>query len=563
MSRLARFAKELRRRKVFRAAGAYLVMAFITMQVVDAVFPYLPLPDTAGTLVIVLLTLGFPITLGLAWTLEWTPSGIRRELPPADSEELRGGWPSDTRPREIRSDSIAVLPFENLSADSDNEYFSDGVTEDITASIARVRGLRVVSRTSVLRYKEGRRPLEVVARELGVATVVTGSVRRSGRRIRIVAQVVDARSESHLWAETYDRDLEDVFRVQSEVAAQVASAVRRELSPSDRSRIEARGTSDPEAYDLLLRARFLWNLRSEEAVADSVELLRKALERDPDFALAHVGLADAYTILGIYGAEAPQKVFPAAKAAADAALAVDATLGEAVASKACVSAVFDWDWSAAERGFKRAIELSPSYATAHQWYAINALAPQGRFADAMAELSRARELDPASFAISVSEGIVSLYARRYEEAASVLESVEERHPRFALVHYFLAQCHEGQGRLADALEHAEKAAHLSDRSPESLAAHGYVLGVAGHEDRAEAVLERLEALAGRRYVSRVLLAQVHLGLGRDDAAFEQLELARADRATDLVWLGVRPMYDRVRGDPHFSALISELGLPVA
>jgi tetratricopeptide (TPR) repeat protein len=417
-----------------------------------------------------------------------------------------------------------------------------------------------VSRTSVLQYKDSPRPIAAVAGELGVATVVTGSVRRSGGRIRVVAQVVDARREDHLWAETYDREIENVFGVQSEVAAQVANAVQRELSPTDRSSIELRGTSDPQAYDLFLRARFLWNLRNEAAVGDSVELFRRALDRDPGFALAQTGLADAYTVLGIYGARAPADVFPAAKEAASAALTVDPAMGEAVASRACVAAVFDWDWSHAEEEFLRAIELAPSHATAYQWYAMNVLAPQARFDDAEVELARARELDPASFAISVSEGIVSLYSRHYAEAVDTLEALEERHPRFALVHYFLAQCHVAEGRADKALEHAQKAVELSDRSPESLAAHGFVLGTVGRQDEAEAVLARLSNLAERRYVSQVLAAQVLIGLGRGDEALTRLARAQDERATDLIWLGVRPMYDGLRDSDRFAVVLSSLGL---
>jgi TolB-like protein/Flp pilus assembly protein TadD len=544
---LSRLARELRRRRVFRAAGVYLVTAFVVLQVVDAAFPYLPLPRSAGTLVLLLLAIGFPITLVLAWALEWTPEGLRKELP---SPEI-----------ELRDDSIAVLPFENLSPEPENEYFSDGITEDITAAIAHIRGLRVLSRSSVLQYKNSQRPLGQIARELGAARLVTGSVRKAGGRIRIVAQVVDARTEAHTWAETYDRDLEDVFQVQSEVAAQVAGAVRRELSPDDLTRIQIRGTKVPQAYDLCLRARFLWNLRNENAVADSVEIFRRALALDPDFALAHVGLADAYTVLGIYGARAPAEVFPAARAAAQAALVVDSDLGEAIASEACVTAVYDWDWARGEKAFRKAIRLSPSYATAHQWYAMNLLAPLSRFDDARSELARAREIDPGSFAIAASQGIVSLYARDYDGALATLEAVDRTHPRFALVHYFLTQCHAAAGRVERSLEHGRRATELADRSPETLAVHAYALGLSGRRQDAEAALERLTALTDKRYVSRVLFAQVLLGLGRTEEALDDLERALEDKATDLIWLGVRPMYDPLRTSERFRKLMSAVGLP--
>jgi serine/threonine-protein kinase len=546
IERLSLLVRELRRRKVVRAAGMYLVAAFVALQVVDAAFPYLPLPQSAGTLVLVVLAIGFPLSLALAWALEWTPEGLRRELPAPDLA--------------LRADSIAVLPFENLGPDTESEYFSDGVTEDITASIARIRGLRVLSRSSVIQYTSGRRPLGEVAKELGAATLVTGSVRKAGGRLRIVAQVVDARTEAQIWSQTYDREMQDVFEVQSEVAAQVAGAVRRELSPDDQTRIQIRGTKDPQAYDLCLRARFLWNLRNENAVADSVELFLRALERDPDFALAHVGLADAYSILGIYGARAPDAVFPAARAAADQALRVDPDLGEAMASRACVTAVYDWEWVKAEKEFRRAIKLSPSHPTAHQWYAMNLLAPLSRFDDALTELARARDLDPGSFAISASQGLISLYARDYEGAVAALEAVDERHPRFALVHYFLTQCHAAAGRMDRSLEHARRAMELADRSPETMAVNGYVLGLSGRGEEAEAVLGRLSALAEKRYVSKVLPAQVLLGLERENEALDHLEAALQARATDLIWLGVRPMYDPLRDNPRFREVVSATGV---
>jgi TolB-like protein/Tfp pilus assembly protein PilF len=558
VNRIADLLQELRRRKVFRAAGMYLVAAFIAVQVVDAVFPLLPLPERAGTLVLELLAVGFPIAVGLAWALELTPGGLRWEL---TKEEVAAIGSVDAPSRKpLRRDSIAVLPFENLTPDLENEYFSDGITEDIIASIARVRGLRVLSRSSVIPYKDSRRPLGEIARELGVGTVVTGTVRRSGWRVRIVARVVDALDEGHLWSETYDRDLEDVFRVQSEVASQVAGVVQRELSPADRSRIELRGTTDPEAYDLYLRARFLWNARDRDAIVDSIELFQRALEHDPDFALAHAGLADAYVVLGIYGTHPPTTVFPAAKASIDAALSIDPQLGEAMAARSCVAAIYDWDWAGAEAGCRRAVELSPSYATAHQWYAMNILSAQGRFDDAFAALDRASRLDPASMAIAMGRGIVRFYARDYDRAIAELQAVERSHPRFARVHYFLAQCHAAKGEMHRSVTHTRQALESSRASSESLAVHAHVLARCGNPKPAGQYLDKLLARADRSYVSPTLIAQVMIGLDRTDEALDYLEAAAEGRATDLIWLGIRPVYDPLRGLPRFDAVLGRMGL---
>ena len=565
-SRLKSILDELSRRKVISSAGWYLGTAFLTMQVVEVVFPYLPLadPDRAGSIVLALLAIGFPLAMLLSWVFDITPPRLRRELP-RETEvgtALSLGSPDATTPaqRELRPDSVAVLPFENLSNDPENEYFTDGITDDIIMSIAHIRGLRVLSRSSVMKYKgAGLGPGEI-ASELGVGTIVSGSIRRSESRIRIVAEVMDARADDRLWSETYDRDLEDFFEIQSDVAARIATAVELELSVSDKARIERRGTTDPGAYDLYLRARNLWNQRTEGAVTESVRYLERALERDPDFALAHSGLAEAYVVLGIYGVRSPEVAFEAARASARTALDIDPVLGEAVAADACVKGVYDWDWSVAEQRFEEALDLAPSYPTAHQWYALNVLAPQGRFGDAFQELQKANELDPASSAIAVGRGIVALYARDYKMAVKEFEAVATVHPRFAPVHFFLGQCHGQTGSPSSAIQSLERAVTLSEETSETLAALGHTLALAGRGDAAAAVLARLEERATRAYVSPALRAQVLIGMGRLDESLALLDGAVAARATDMIWIGVRPTYDPLRSDARFTKLLARVGL---
>jgi TolB-like protein/Tfp pilus assembly protein PilF len=557
-----RLIEELRRRKVLPTAGIYLAAAFVAMQVVDAVFPYLPLqdPDAAGRLVLAVLTIGFPIALGLAWFLEVTPPQLRLELPREEANGFPPEEPVRKRATELRRDSVAVLPFENLSDDPENAYFSDGITDDIITSVAHIKGLRVLSRTSVMQYKGVNRHASDIGAELGVGTLVMGSVRRSGKRIRIVAEVVDAHNDDHLWTATYDRDLEDIFQVQSEVASKIGHAVQRELSSIDKQRIELRGTSNPEAYDLYLRARFLWNQRTEASSAESVRYFREALALDPDFALAHSGLADAYTILGIYGARAPKEVLEEAKQQAEMALSIDPTLGEAIAAKACVAGVLDWDWDRAERDFQEALELAPSYPTAHQWYAMNVLTPQRRFAEARAQLRRARELDPASSAIAASHGIITFFSGDLEAAASELEVVRKLHPRFALVYSFLGQCYELTGQLERSFHTLREAVELAEDSSETLATLGHALARGGQTAQAEEILGRLDERATKRYVSQVLPALVLIGLGRHDDALDRLDQAARVRASDLIWIRVRPVYTPLADEPRFRAIVDEIGL---
>jgi serine/threonine-protein kinase len=399
-----------------------------------------------------------------------------------------------------------------------------------------------------------------IAAELGVATIVTGSVRRSDGRLRIVVQVVDGHDESHRWSETYDRSLGDVFQIQSEVAAHVAAAVRKELSHADKDRITARGTADGEAYDLYLRARFLWNRRDVSSVEASIGFFRQAADRDPRFALAHAGMADALVVLGIYGVRAPADAYPLARAEAERALAIDPTLGEAIASTACVRAIYDWKWVEAEAAFQRAVAWAPSYATAHQWYATMVLTPQRRFAEALSELEHAHELDPESPVVAASRGIVRFYQREYARARSEIEAVVGAHPHFGLAHYFLAMCHEAEGSAARAASAAAEAVRLSGGSAETLATHGHALARMGRTAEAEAILGELRARASSRYVSPVLIALVLVGMGRTDEALTELECGVEARATELIWLGVRPTWSELGRSDRFRAVLARVGL---
>jgi len=523
------------------------------MQVVEVVVPYAGMPDTVGTAVLIVLTVGFPVALTLSWVLDLTPPRVQLE----DTESAARA--SGTEERPLRPDSVAVLPFENRSDDPEDAYFSDGITDDIITSIAHIHGLRVLSRTSSMVYRGAALTIPQVARELGVATVVTGSVRRHGSRVRVMAEVLDARSDDHLWADTYDRELQDIFEVQSEIATEIARAVERELSVADRRRIQIRGTQDSEAYDLYLRARFLWNQRTEAAVAEGIRFYRRALERDPGFALAHAGLADAYAVLGIYGMRDPGEVLEAARASAEAALEIEPHLGEALAVRACVAGIYDWKWAAAEDEYRRAVEFAPSYATAYQWYAINLLAPHRRFDEAHEQLALARELDPASSAISVSQAIIHFYERDLERALHEFELLVRVHPRFSLAHLFLGHTRELTGDAEGALDALSKAAMLGEESSETLSALGCALAGAGRRPEAERILSRLVERSGRQYVSPALIAQVYIGLGRTDEALDRLEEAVRCRATDLIWLKVRPVYDGLHDSPRFQVLEQALG----
>ena len=575
--RIGHFFRELSRRHVFRVAAVYAAVAFVIFQAADLIFAALRLPDWAFTLVVVLGILGAPIAIVLAWAYDLTPQGVVRTQAAADSDESQGTRPptatplsrqistaareSPFEPDALSRTAVAVLPFANLSGDAESDYFSDGITDDVITCLSKVPGLKVISRTSVMQYRKPAGNLKGIARELGVGSVLEGSVRRAGERVRITGQLIDARTDEHLWAETYDRNLEDVFAIQSDVALQIASALRAELTPADDERLRHSPTHSIEAYDLYLRGRHLWNRRTADDLRKCVGYFQRALEVDPNFALASAGLADAWVLLGVYGVEAPEQAMRRAREAADRALASDPTVAEALAARACVRACYDWDWNAAEREFRHAGRVAPMYGTAHQWFAMHCLTPQARFEEALEQLGLAYEIDPLSPAVRASRGVVHYFAGQSSKAATEYRGVLETHPEFALARYFHGQALEALGRMDEAVAELEEAARLTSGSPEVVAALGHALARGGDRDRALAQLEGLLARAEHAYVSPVLTAQIHIGLGDSRGALADLARARTSKAADLIWLAVRPVFAPLHGDPEFRSLLDSIGLP--
>jgi serine/threonine protein kinase/Tfp pilus assembly protein PilF len=464
---------------------------------------------------------------------------------------------AETRPARR---GIAVLPFDNLSHDRENAYFSDGLTEEIITALSRVPALRVVSRTSVMQYKDVKKSLRDIARELEVDTVVEGSVRKAGDRVRITAQAIDGRGDEHLWSETYDRQLEDIFEIQSDVASRICDAIRAELSETEKADLAQPGTSDVAAYDLYLKARYLWNQRTPSGLHASVGYFRKAIGRDAAFALAHAGLADSYVMLGVYGASPPHEVMVAAKQAAAGALAIDPTLPRALTARACVRATYDWDWAGAEQDFKTALQHDPGDATTHQWYATNVLVPRRRFEEARREVEEAARLEPLSPAIAASSGVTAYFARDYERAMETYANALTLHPNSGLIHYFMGQCEVERGRLAEALQALQRAMELTPPSSEIMAALGHCHASAGNTRQATDILSQLEHRATSGWVSPVLLAQVLTALGDHEAALRKLDEAVELRASDLIWLAVRPVFDPLRSEPRFAELLKAIGL---
>ncbi len=474
-----------------------------------------------------------------------------------DGSSATGSIPAAGRPAPDLQ-SLAVLPFVNTSKDPEDDYLSDGITEELIHALAGVEGLRVVARSSAFVFKGRSEDVRVVGQRLGVGTVLEGSVRRAGNRLRVTAQLVNVADGYQLWSERYDRTLDDIFAVQDDVARATVEALKVTLLGAGAG--AERRAANAEAYELYLRGRHAWNRRTPEGLRQSTDYLRRALAVDPGFALAHAALADAHVTLGIYGAAAPDEAMPQAEAAARQALACDAGLAEAFTALACVTAVYRWQWRPAEDLFRRAIALKPGYSTARHWLAINCLAPLGRFREAREELVRARETDPLSPAIDVSLGLVAHFEGDHERAAAEYTRALETDPTFGMAHYFLGEARAQQGRFGDAVAAFGRARDLTGDSAEVLAALAHSEARSGRRAEATALLREITARAAAGYVSPVLLALAHLGLGDRDATFAQLDRAAEVRAGHLIWLNVRPVFAELRPDPRFAALVERLGL---
>jgi TolB-like protein/Tfp pilus assembly protein PilF len=457
-----------------------------------------------------------------------------------------------------RIPSIAVLPFVDLSRRKDLDYFAEGISEEITNALTRIPGIRVAARTSAFQFRGRTEDIRRVGDVLNVETVLEGSVRATDGRLRVIAQLSNTTTGYQLWSERFEQPLENVFAVQDEIAEAVVRTLRVQLGADDE--VRSKPSNNLEAYTSYLKGRHLWNKRTEPDLLKSLSFFRTALRYDPEYALAHAGLADAYATLGIYGALPPTEVAPKARAAAESALSLSDDMPEALTALGCLAAVYDWNWTEAERLFRQAIGLNQNYPTAYQWLALNVLVPLQRFQEAQDELQRALERDPLSRAVTTSMGMAAYYSGRYGDAAEGFSRTLDLDDGFPLAHAFLAQTYSELGRHDEAVSSAEAAIQLSGANPEIHAAAAYVYGRAGQTDKARMLLDRLVALAESRYVSASLLAQAGVTLCGVKTTLDRLEQACEQRATDLAWIAVRPAFKPLRSEKRFSALCERMGL---
>ena len=581
---LKNFFAELKRRNVYRVAVAYAVVGWLLIQIATQVFPFFEISNEGVRLVLLLIIIGFPIALVIAWVFELTPEGLKRTEAVDLTKSIRrktgrkldfliiavlllviailifqrllpNSPPAVSLPPEK---SIAVLPFENRSGDKINAYLADGIQDEILARLAKIGALKVISRTSTQHYKSTPENLPAIARQLGVENILEGSVQKSGDQVRVTVQLIKAATDAHLWAEIYDRKLTDIFKVESEIATAIAETLQAKLTGAEQKAIAKRPTANPEAYELYRTGRFFWNKRTGADLQASLQYFDQAIVKDPNYALAYAGLAESYVLLGLYAVGPPGQSVPAAKAAARKALELDSTLAEAHSALGLTLALYDWDFAASAREFESAIEFNPNYATAHQWFGNSVLLITGDFDRAIAEGKRAVQLDPLSLVIIGDLGGDYLMARRYDEAIAEFQKALAMDARFYNARWQLGEALQLKGQLPEAIEEYKKTIK-EEENPRMLALLANAYASTGQRDEALKLLAQLDQVAMRRYVGAYNYALMHVGLGEKDKAIDDLERACRERSDPhIVNIKFDPMLDPLRGDPRFEALVQKI-----
>lgn len=486
------------------------------------------------------------------------PADAKKLPPVADPSTLL--FSSHRLVSQEATKSLAILPLENVGDDPSMEYLSDGITESLINNLSQLPHLRVMARSTVFRYKGMELNPQEVGRDLKVDAVLTGRVLNLDDRLVISTELVNTADGSLIWGERYDLKPTDIFAIQDEISREISDRLRIKLTSDEQERLAKRHTDNTEAYRLYLKGRYCWNKRTPEGFRKGIEYFKQAIDSDSGYALAYAGLADSYNMLGNYSVLPPHEAFPMAKTAAIKALRIDETLSEARTSLAYVKNSYDWDWEGAGIEFRRAIELKPSYATAHYWYALAHLAALGRLEEAMDEMVRARKLDPLSLIISTNLGWIYHFARQYDKAIEQLQKTLEMDANFNVAYYKLGQVYEQKGMYTEAIAEYNKARSLSPSHLAVIPALGHAYAKSGQFSEAYNLLAVLKGLSRQRYVSPYFIAEVYWGLGEVDKAFAWLEKAVEDRSDWLVWIGVEPGLDSLRSDPRFTDLLRRIKL---
>ena len=582
------FFAELKRRNVYKVAVAYAVVGWLLVQIATQVFPFLEIPNWVVRLVIAFVTIGFPIALIIAWAFEATPEGIKRteDVDPAIAARAQrkhtwiyvvviaaalsvalfflGRYTAGNRnvansTSALSAKSIAVLPFDNLSRDPDNAFFTEGVQDEILTRLAKVADLKVIARTSTQKFKSAPENLPDIAKQLGVMNILEGSVQKANDQVRVNVQLVNAMTNTHLWAEIYDRKLTDIFVVESDIAKAIADTLQAKLTGSEKTAMSKKPTENAEAYELYLKGRFFWTRRTSIDLPKSVEFYKQAIAKDPNYALAYAGMADCYVLYPDYGVGGPAEFYPKAKEIALKALTLEPTLGSPHAALGLILTNWDRDYEKAIAEFDLAIQRDPNYATAYQWKNTTLVA-LGEFDNAVASSKKAISLDPLSLILNADLAFNYIYARRFDEAVAQSRKALEIDPDFHVVRGYLGWALQFKGKLPEALNEFRAAANATDE-PFSWGLLGQACARAGLLDEAQQILTRLEEQARTKFVTGWAIAAIRLSLGDKDGAMAALEKAYEQHASEILPLRYDPLFDDLHGDPRFEALVQNIATP--
>jgi len=585
MSEKPSFFAELKRRNVYKVAVAYIVVGWALSQGIAQVFPVFDIPNWAIRLIVLLIIFGLPIAVVLAWMFELTPQGIKRtetaDAMPAAVKPKKHAWiyvvtigaaisiglfslgrySAATRQNQSSSlpeKSIAVLPLGNLSRDPDNEYFAAGIQDEIITRLAQISDLKVISCSSTQRYKGSRESLRQIASELGVTNILEGSVQKASDQVHVNVQLLNAVTDSHLWADTFDRKLTDIFAVEGEIAKTIADTLQAKLSGSEKSRIAKTPTTNNEAHELYLKGRFFWNKRTAEDLRRSIDYFNQAIAKDPNYALAYAGLAQSWKLLPAFDGGAPKDCFPKAETAARKALTLDDTLSDAHAALASLKGLNGFDYPGAIKEYERALQLNPNDATAHQWFANDTLANIGQNEREVTVMKRAVELDPLSLIINANLGAAYVHAGRLDEAIAQLRKTVEMDSAFYYARYTLALALELKGAIPEAIAEYQKTVSIND-DPVPLGMLGRLYATRGRKDEAQKILQQLRQRREQRYTAAYSLALVYLGLGDRNEALKWLEESYRERdGFNIGPIRIDPLLAPLQGDPRFEALAEKI-----
>jgi TolB-like protein/DNA-binding winged helix-turn-helix (wHTH) protein/Flp pilus assembly protein TadD len=469
-------------------------------------------------------------------------------------------WHSSANSTARQRVMLAILPFQNLSNDPEQEYFSDGLTEETITDLGKLtpEQLGVIARTSAMAYKHTNKTISQIGHELGVDYILEGSVRRDGEKVRIAAQLIRVQDQTHLWAQSYDRELSDFLDVQNELAQVISQQVGLRLTPGEKSGLETTRKVDPEAYDLYLKGLYYWNMLTPTGFSQATNYFQQATKRDPKYALAYAGLADCYAVLPMIGDSPPRESFPGAQAAAAKALELDGALAQAHDSDARIKLFYEWNWPESEQQSVRAIALNRNLAGAHVRYA-HLLSNVGRHKEALAEAERARELDPLSLITNALFGMFLFQARQYDAAVEQLQKTIRMNPHFWVGHLHLGKVYEQKGMYQEAIEEFTKARVLSEGNSETIASLAHAYALSGRQDAARNVLEELRRQSRSSYVPPYNLAMIYAGLGEKEQALDWLEKGYEARDVHMIFLKVDPKWDLFRTDSRFRDLLKRMG----